>query len=256
MVAVNALRSLLVFVPLLSHGAAAMGQESWVERFPVGETMQFDGRFGIISLGDAGMQVLPPDTLSGDSLRRLLLTIDANLIGVYKIRDRFESWVDRATGYSRRFVQDYDESNQQHQNVYEIFADSGFYRQSGIDSVIPTVPEPLDETAFLYWVRTLDLTPGDTLQFDRYFRPDRNPVTIAVLGLDTLDMPAGRFETIVVQPTIPDGGLLFSEEAESRVWLSDDDRRLVVQMKVKLAGFATVALRLKQFEIPGDEAAR
>jgi hypothetical protein len=48
--------------------------------------------------------------------------------------------------------------------------------------------------------------------------------------------------------------LLFSEEAEARVWLSDDDRRLVVQMKVKLLSFATVALRLKEFEVTEEPA--
>jgi hypothetical protein len=181
------------------------------------------------------------------------LTISASLLGVYRINDSFESWVDCSNGFSRRFIQDYDESNQQHRNVYDIFPDSGIFRQSGIDSTMPTVREPLDETAFLYWVRTLDLEPGDTVRLDRYFRPDRNPITISVLGRDTLDVPAGRFETVVVQPTIPDGGLLFSEEAEARVWLSDDDRRLVVQMKVKLMGFATVALRLKEYEVPSGK---
>jgi hypothetical protein len=108
----------------------------------------------------------------------------------------------------------------------------------------------LDEVAFLYWVRTLDLTPGDTLVLRRYFRPERNPVTIAVLRRDTVDVPAGRFETVVVHPLIPDGGLLFSEQADSRLWITDDDRRLVVQIKANLARHIVVSLRLKEFELP------
>jgi len=196
------------------------------------------------------MTVQPPDTVHGALTSHLRLTISASLIGLYRIDDSFESRVDCTTGFSRRFIQDHDESNQQHKNVYDIFPDSGFFRQSGIDSVMLTVKEPLDETAFLYWARTLDLEPGDTLRLNRYFRPDRNQITIAVLERDTLDVPAGRFATLVVQPTIPDGGLLFSEEAEARVWLSDDERRLVVQMKLKLLGFATVALRLEEYDMP------
>ena len=245
--------TVLLTVFLVCHSSSALAQSPWItERFPVGERMVFDGKYGIISLGDASMTVLPADTVHGVQAKHLSLNINASLIGIYRINDSFESWVDCTTGFSRRFIQEYDESNQQHQNVYDIFPDSGFFRQSGIDSVTPTVAAPLDETAFLYWVRTLDLEPGDTLRVHRYFRPDRNPITIAVLGRDTLDVPAGRFETIVVQPTIPDGGLLFSEEAEARVWISDDDRRLVVQMKVKLLRFATVALRLKEFEVPDE----
>ena len=155
--------------------------------------------------------------------------------------------MDHRHGLSRRFVQDYNESNQVRRNEYDIFPDSGFYRQSDIDSTMPTVSDPLDETAFLYWVRTLDMEVGDTLVIDRYFRPDRNPVTVAVVERDTIDVPAGRFTTLVLHPVIPDGGLLFSEEADARLWISDDPRRLVVQMKVKLMSFVTVTLRLTEF---------
>jgi hypothetical protein len=196
------------------------------------------------------MTVLPDDSVSGVHTRRFRLAIRANLIGVYRLDDHFESWVGHADGLSRRFVQHYNESNQQRTNRYTILPDSGYYRQSDSDSLLPTVQEPLDEVAFLYWVRTLDLTPGDTLVLRRYFRPERNPVTIAVLRRDTVDVPAGRFETVVVHPLIPDGGLLFSEQADSRLWITDDDRRLVVQIKANLARHIVVSLRLKEFELP------
>jgi hypothetical protein len=64
---------------------------------------------------------------------------------------------------------------------------------------------------------------------------------------ETIDAPAGRFTTLVVYPIIPDGGLLFSENADARVWISDDPRRLVVQMKVKVMSYVTLALRLTDF---------
>jgi len=234
--------------------AAAQGVD-FVDAFRPGERLEFEGRFGIIRLGQASMTVLPNDTVHGRAARHLELAISANVAGVYRIDDRFESWVDSHDGLSRRFVQDYDESNQQRRNEYEIFPDSGFYRQSEVDSAIPTVADPLDETAFLYWVRTLDIEVGDTLMLDRYFRPDRNPVTVAVVERDTIDVPAGRFTTLVLHPVIPDGGLLFSEEADARLWISDDDRRLVVQMKVKLMSYVTVALRLTEFALADSAGA-
>ncbi len=234
---------------MVTKGGAAAQDIDFVDAFRPGERLEFEGRFGIIHLGQASMTVLPDDTVHGRAARHFELAISANLAGLYRIDDRFESWVDLRDGLSRRFVQDYDESNQQHRNEYEIFPDSGFYRQSEIDSAIPTVADPLDETAFLYWVRTLDMEVGDTLMLDRYFRPDRNPVTVAVVERDTIDVPAGRFTTLVLHPVIPDGGLLFSEEADARLWISDDDRRLVVQMKVKLMSYVTVALRLTGFVI-------
>ena len=229
-------------------GAAAVAQQvEFPSCFRPGERLEFEGRYGIIRLGEATMTVMADDTVRGLPSRHLQLAIKASVAGVYRLDDHFDSWVDHRNGLSRRFVQDIRESNQLRRSEYEIFPDSGFYRQSDVDSVLPTVSDPLDETAFLYWVRTLDIDVGDTLVVDRYFRPDRNPVTVAAIGRDTVDVPAGRFTTIVLHPVIPDGGLLFSEEADSRIWISDDPRRLVVQMQVKMASFVTLALRLTEF---------
>lgn len=229
-------------------GVTAVAQNvEIVDVFRPGERLEFEGRYGIIRLGNASMTVLPDDTVHGLPSRHFQLAISASVAGVYRLDDRFDSWVDHRHGFSRRFVQDYRESNQLRRNEYEIFPDSGYYRQSEIDSVFPTVSDPLDETAFLYWVRTLDMEVGDTLVLDRYFRPDRNPVTIVAVERDTIDVPAGRFTTLVLHPIIPDGGLLFSEDADARLWISDDPRRLVVQMKVKMMSYITLALRLTDF---------
>ena len=215
--------------------------------FHPGERLDFEGKFGLIRLGRASMEVLGVGPIRGEPASHFLLSISASLVGIYRLDDRFESWVSRDHDWSLRFVQEYDESNQQRRNEYEIFPDSGYYRQSGTDSLFPTVSAPLDETALLYWVRTLSLEPGDTVVVDRYFRPDRNPVTIAVLERDTVDVPAGEFASVVLHPVVPDGGLLFSPEADARIWISDDERRLVVQMKIKLLSHVTVTLRLEEF---------
>jgi hypothetical protein len=50
----------------------------------------------------------------------------------------------------------------------------------------------------------------------------------------------------VVHPVIKGQGIL-AEGKEARMWISDDDRRLMVQLKVKFA-FATITLRLKSIE--------
>jgi hypothetical protein len=104
---------------------------------------------------------------------------------------------------------------------------------------------PLDDAAFFYFVRTVELEDGQRYEYDRYFRPDRNPVVLEVLGRDTLDLPAGRFPTIVVQPTIQGRGIL-EEAKEPRMWLSDDERRIMVQLKLKFASIATITLRLRE----------
>jgi hypothetical protein len=56
-------------------------------------------------------------------------------------------------------------------------------------------------------------------------------------------VPAGKFNTIVIQPIIKSKGI-FSDKGEARIWLSDDKDRVMVQMRVKLK-VATINLQLK-----------
>lgn len=241
------LACLLVLLGAVRSSPGAAQSVAFPQGFPPGERHLFKGRYGLLSLGDASMAVLDDDTVRGEPTRHFRLAIRGRIPAVYTIDDQFDSWVSLRDGLSRRFVQGYDESNQDKRNEYAIWPDSGYYLQSGVDTRLRTVADPLDDTAFLFWVRTLDLAPGDTLMLDRYFRPERNPITVVVLGRDTIDVPAGRFETVILHPVIRDGGVLFDEDANSRIWISDDERRIVVQIKATLAKYFTIALVLKEY---------
>lgn len=213
-----------------------------LDRFPVGETLEFDAKFGLIRLGRAAMQVVGEDVVRGDSTVHFQFVLSANALGIIRLHDVFDSWVGKDDFLSRRFRQKFDEPGQNRETAYEIFPDSGVYWQEGVDTAMTLSEHPLDDAAFFYFVRTLDLVPGRRYAFDNYFRPDRNPVIIEVAERDTIDVPAGEFATVVVKPTIKGGGI-FKEGADGRIWITDDERRLIVQMKAKF-GFGTVTLRL------------
>ena len=232
--------------PDSAQGDTVSADPSLAERFDIGETMLFEGRFGILRLGRAAMRVVGIDTIRGTPTLHFRFQIRVNAAGLYRMDNKFESWVGWDDFFSRRFVQDYHETGQTRTNRYEIYPDSGFYRRPDVDTALTAARAPLDDTAFFYFVRTLDLEPGDTLRFDRYFRPDRNPVIITVIERDTIEVPAGRFPTIVIHPIIKGGGI-FREAANARLWISDDPDRLIVQMKSKF-GFGTVTLRLTGVE--------
>jgi hypothetical protein len=216
------------------------------DRFPVGEKLEFEGRLGPIRLGRAFMEVVGDDLVRGVPARHFQFRMRVNMAGVYRNNDQFDSWVGLHDFVSRRFVQRYNSTGQEGLNHYEIYPDSGHYTRQDVDTTLAAAPNPLDDTAFFYFVRTLDLVPGDTLRFENYFRPDRNPVTIAVLERDTIDIPAGRFEAVVIHPIINGGGI-FRESSDARMWITDDSRRLIVQMQSKF-GFGRVTLRLREMQ--------
>ncbi|MFQ5550619.1 MAG: DUF3108 domain-containing protein, partial [Gemmatimonadales bacterium] len=207
--------------------------------------LEYEAKFGLLRLGRASMEIMGIDTVRGDPTLHVSFLLEGGL-AFYRLRDQMDSWIGTEDFTSRRFLQDFNEGSRHRVNDYEIFADSGFYRQAGSDTVFETSMHPLDDAAFFYFVRNVDLEPGRVYRFDNYFKPDRNPVILEVVGRDTLDLPAGRFATFEVKPIIKGNGI-FREAANARLWITDDDRRLVVQIKSSFS-FATITLRLEGTE--------
>ncbi|HEY8312035.1 MAG TPA: DUF3108 domain-containing protein, partial [Gemmatimonadaceae bacterium] len=150
-----------------------------------------------------------------------------------------------------RFYQTQEEGSSDRQKRYEIYPDRGTYME--MDKKPPRdhagVTDPLDDGSFLFFVRTLPLEVGHTYESNRYFRPERNPIRVRVLRKETIEVPAGRFDCVVLQPVIKTQGI-FSENGNAEVWLSDDSRHILVQLKSKLS-FGSINLYLKSYNAGG-----
>jgi hypothetical protein len=211
----------------------------------VGERLEYEVRFGIFVLGRAALHVAGIDTVRGDSALHLRFRLQGGNV-LYRIDNQWDSWVALEGFTSRRFIQDHNEGGRKYRHVYDILPDSGYYRQEGVDTIAPTSPLPLDDAAFFYAIRLMTLDPG-RLEMNRYFKPDRNPVVLEVLRREVVDVPAGRFNCIVVRPIIKGGGI-FREQAEGLMWISDSPERIVVQVRSKFV-FGALTLRLTKVTI-------
>jgi Protein of unknown function (DUF3108) len=231
---------------LLGEGAAAASAQRAPVPWSVGERLQYDVRFGPIKVGSGSMEVAGIESVRGIETYHTIFRVRGGTI-VYRVNDVFESWMDTGTLSSLRFVKDQQEGRKEREARIEIFPDRMTYSENG-DPEQPSVANPLDDGSFLYYVRTLPLRPGETYTFDRYFRPDRNPVRIRVLRRERVTVPAGTFDAVVVQPSIKTRGI-FSEGGRAEVWISDDADRLILQMKSSLS-FGSLNLFLRSRE-PG-----
>lgn len=215
--------------------------------FDVGEQLVYDAKFGAIKVGTARMVVEEVDTLRGHEAWHTVFRVSGGTF-FYKLRDRYESWFDTRTFGSLRHIQDVDQGSYERTRTFEIFPDRQVYTENESEER-ESVPEPLDDGSFLYFIRTIPFSVGQTYNFNRYFRPDRNPVTIRVLRRERVKVPAGTFECVVIRPIIKSRGI-FSEGGEAEIWISDDDRRIMVQMKSKLK-IGSLNLYLKSYT-PGN----
>ena len=220
--------------------------------FAVGERADYEVRFNALKVGDGRMEVVGIEDVRGRETWRTLFAVKGGPF-FYKVDDKFESWIDTRTFASLRFVQDLREGGRERERHFEIYPERAIYVQREKGTVEPSVKDPLDDGSFLFFVRTVPLEVGQTYHFNRYFKTDRNPVIIRVLRRERVRVPAGTFNAVVVQPIIKTKGI-FSEKGEAQVWLSDDDRRILLQVKSKLK-FGSLNLYLKSYRPTATRAA-
>jgi hypothetical protein len=236
--------ALMFTAPLAAQGTVTAGGDVTRRPFAIGERLNYAVRVGGLGRGTAIMELRRSDTLRGQPVYHSTFKINGSLLW-FKVDDLYESWFNPNTLVSLRYHQDIDQGPYDRNRTYEIFADRGVY--SGPDGVeVPTVSAPLDDGAFLYFLRTIPLEVGKTYSFNRYFKPDRNPVTVTVVRRERIRVPAGEFDAIVLQPRIKAKGI-FAENANAEVWISDDDARMMLQMKTRLP-FGSVTFQLRSVE--------
>ena len=201
-------------------------------KLAAGEQLDYAVSFGPFHVGSGRMVVVGLDTIGGHTVWHAVLTINGG-IPFFHVADTTSSWFDTATFVSRRFVQHINEGRYHVQRDFRINPEHQFYIKNN-DPPTQASADPLDDVSMIYFVRTLPMTIGARHEFRRYFQPEGNPVVITVVRRDSVHVDAGAFATVVVEPTITTSGI-FSQDGRAQIWLSDDTRRLVVQLKSHLS---------------------
>jgi hypothetical protein len=211
--------------------------------FGIGERMDYRVKFGPLKVGQAHMEVEGLDTIAGNATYHLRFHMSGS-VPFYKLDDTQQSWLDVALLATRRYHQDSHQGSYERYREYEFDLEQGIL--TGLEGETDSIPErALDEAAFIYFVRSIELEVGETYEWNRYYRFDRNPVILQVLRRERVRVPAGEFETIVVRPIIKTGGI-FAEGGEAEIYITDDERRVPVRLNSKMR-VGTVVLELTEY---------
>lgn len=240
--------------PLLFALAVAQGgvDTAPVARHPfrVGESLVYSAKLGFIRLGTGNIEVARIDTVRGIPAYHFRFALSGGN-SLYRLNSLLESWTRVDNLQSLRYQQDNNENGKVRQRRFEIYPDSGFYRQEGVKDSLPTVEHPLDDAAFLFYMRTQQLEVGREYRLDYYFRKDKNPVILRVEKEEEMELPDGtKVKCLVVAPIVGDRGL-FAKRQEARVWITNDERRIPVQIRTRYP-FGTIVLRLEKMTLAGS----
>ena len=218
--------------------------------FGVGERLVYDADFNFAKVpllrGKGQMEVVAIDTIRGRPAYHIVFTVQGGVLGL-KVDDRYDSWIDTATLASLRHVQKIHEVSYHRETTYEIYPDRVVYTENG-GAEKASVANPLDDGSFVYFVRTVGIRVGEREEFERYFKPDKNPVVLEGMLTENVRVPAGSFDALMIHPTIQSGGI-FAQKGDARIWFSRDDKRIMVQLKANMA-VGSLGLYLRSYRPP------
>lgn len=214
--------------------------------FGPGEHLTYHVKLGWFGVGSGALTVEGLDNVRGNETYRAVMAINGGALG-FSLNDRYTTWFDVHTLQSWRFVRDYG-GTYESQRHYEFYPERDMWDREDNDEFGPMpTKSPLDDIAFVYFLRTLPLEIGDRYTFNRYFKETGNPIVVEVVRKDKRKTDAGEFNTIVVRPTFESEGL-FSKDGDAELHFSDDARRLLVYMRVNISGPGGISLHLTSIQ--------
>jgi hypothetical protein len=214
-------------------------------RIVAGERSLYELRLGGRAVGTGSLEVVGEEHVNGHATMHTTLKVSGGVLFA-KVDDRFDSWIDPVDFFSRRFVQDQRELTSRRHRDYAMSPEERSFTQAdnGQRSALST-DQPLDDISFLFYARTLPLAVGDVDTIPRYFKPGHD-VILRVLRKERVTVPAGTFETVVVQPTITNVGGLFGQGGQAEVYFTDDASRTIVQIRSKVPVVGSLSLHLTE----------
>lgn len=201
--------------------------------FGVDEKFTFDLNYGFINAGGATMEISRIIEYNNRPCYQAVTRAFSNnfFSTFFRVDDRVESIIDAVGIFSWRFEKNLKEgpyeSNRQY--AFDQRQNVVFYKGDTIE-VAPYVQDAL---SVLYYVRTQPLEVGKSLFVDNFTDGKKYPLEVRVIEKETITVPAGTFDCIVVEPLLKSVGI-FKHEGRLKVWLTDDRLKMPVLMKSKI----------------------
>ena len=204
--------------------------------FGVGERLVFDISYGFVTAGEAVMYIPEYDSIAGRQAYRVEFTVNSlpSFSWIYKVEDRYLTFIDVEALLPHRFEQHIREGSYRRDFIADFDRVHGMARTSEGD--YPILPYVHDVMSSFYFFRTLDLSSkkkGDSFTLHNFYKDKSYNLLVKVLGRQELEVAAGTFRTVVVEPYVEEGGL-FKSEGRIVIWLTDDALCMTVRVNTEI----------------------
>jgi hypothetical protein len=217
--------------------------------FKEGEKLTFDVNYGFVTAGIAVMAVPQIKRISGREAYHVTFEVNSvpSFDMFYKVRDRYETYIDVEGLFPWRFEQHIREGG--YTRDFSAFFDQrkGKAKTTEGEYEIPLYVN--DIVSAFYYARTLDysnMKVNDLIHLQNFYKDKVYNLDVKFLGKEVVEVPAGKFDCIIVEPLVREGGL-FKHEGNIIVWLTNDELKMPVKVRTKVV-IGYVEAKLTNYE--------
>jgi hypothetical protein len=216
-----------------------------VRPFNKGEKLIFSVEYGPVKAGTATFEV--NDVVMIDSIPafHIISTEHTNAFfsKIFKIEDRYDSFIDTVHLHSLRFEKHIREGSYEKDQVVEFKQHEGKVVYSD-GKEYEIIPGAKDIIASIYFARTLELEVGKSVFVNNHTDGKNYELEVKVIKRESVETPAGEFDCLVVQPVVEEGKIFASREG-LMIWLTDDDWKIPVLIRSKIM-IGSIQAKLKE----------
>ena len=149
----------------------------------------------------------------------------------FKVRDRYESYIDTATLLPYKFIRNVDEGGHKiYNNVSFNQKENTAVSTNGVFQVTNCMQ---DVVSAVYYARNINFDkykPGDKIPFDMFLDDEVYHLYIRYLGKEKVKTRYGKFNAIKFKPLLIKG-TIFEGGEKMNAWVSDDPNHLLLRVE-------------------------
>jgi hypothetical protein len=213
--------------------------------FKAAEELSYRLKYGIFTGAEAHLRVEDGEKINGQPTFHII--VDGKTAGTfdifYKVRNRYESWVDRTTLLPYLYQENRHEGGWKHTD--KVVFDHESNKITANKGVFPFKGKVFDFVSAYYFARCLDISNikiGEKFELQYFLDDGVHTLGITYMGKEKMSCPVGTFNCLKFNPTIIPGRI-FKKDSKLYLWITDDGNRIPVKANVGLVvGSVTMEL--------------
>lgn len=205
--------------------------------FQHGEELKYRIHYGIVNAGYATLSV----TENKDAYHFVGKGWTVGMTNVFfKVRDQYESYVNKETLKPDHFVRDVREGGyRQNRDIYfdhkNKLAKVEDHRQNTVKEY--PIDDVQDLMSAFYKMRSVKIDTmavGSSIHLDLFLDAETFKFKLVLLGKETIKSKYGKIPCYKFRPYVQ-SGRIFKEEESLTIWISEDKNKIPVRLKASLA---------------------